>query len=628
MNKKKTLVRVPLKEEYFNNKMNEKALYLMLPSDHECYCVEEDIKKGGIQFNSLVHLIKKKKISRIITLSADSEEMGLMAVAYLAMDFIVKRGGIEEDLAYGFEDDGTFWTEDEWKIPIISLNDIVNYMRNYEPPVESGGYLMAQAQSRNVHQPYWRSCLHESVCILVKRMDIDADYMEYINVFAKNRNVFVVFLEKDSFANRMIEELPFGCMDIKHFQALKNNFVLSNASDTVTVSFGESDGKLYYKNVLKQNFKQRGIRVCKDFSYERLVNLASSIDAQSVCKMLDKIIDYALKDVENLHTMVMKNQNFDFVDQFMREQSATGKEESGQALMENNLVGMEQIKQQVYDVVNVMRYHKLRRQMNIRGSHFHNVHMMLGAPGTAKTTVARYMGKMMFDEKLLSDNRFICMNGAEMKGKYVGHSAPKIKELFEKYDVIIIDEAYSIVEADGNIDSFGNEAIAQLIIELEKHSTDKLIIFAGYGGRNVDERDNKMSVFLDANPGIKSRITSTFFFDSYTADEMVQIFMRIAGNGNYKVQPSAAEIVKDFFAERVNDRAFGNGREARALLENAVLFAARRMMVPKKEQYTAEELITLSIEDVKAAIEKMRMGFGMGKSKHRQIGFKVQQAEG
>lgn len=33
--------------------------------------------------------------------------------------------------------------------------------------------------------------------------------------------------------------------------------------------------------------------------------------------------------------------------------------------------------------------------------------------------------------------------------------------------MIIIDEAYSIVEENGTMDSFGNEAIAQLIIELE-----------------------------------------------------------------------------------------------------------------------------------------------------------------
>ena len=97
------------------------------------------------------------------------------------------------------------------------------------------------------------------------------------------------------------------------------------------------------------------------------------------------------------------------------------------------------------------------------------------------------------------------------------------KKLFENYDVIIIDEAYSIVEENGTMDSFGNEAIAQLIIELENHSTDKLIIFAGYGG-DVDEKDNRMQTFLNSNPGIKSRITSTFNFKSYSAKEMIEIF--------------------------------------------------------------------------------------------------------
>ena len=63
--------------------------------------------------------------------------------------------------------------------------------------------------------------------------------------------------------------------------------------------------------------------------------------------------------------------------------------------------------------------------------------------------------------------------------------------------------------------SFSKEAIAQLIIELEKHSMDKLVIFAGYGGPKVREKDNKMKVFLDANPGIKSRICRQLCFQTY-----------------------------------------------------------------------------------------------------------------
>lgn len=84
--------------------------------------------------------------------------------------------------------------------------------------------------------------------------------------------------------------------------------------------------------------------------------------------------------------------------------------------------------------------------------------------------------------------------------------------------------------------------LLQLIIELENHSTDKLIIFAGYGGKKVNEKNNKMKDFLDANPGIKSRITSTIYFDSYSPDEMVQILFRIAENNHYCLDENIREM--------------------------------------------------------------------------------------
>ena len=92
------------------------------------------------------------------------------------------------------------------------------------------------------------------------------------------------------------------------------------------------------------------------------------------------------------------------------------------------------------------------------------------------------MGKIMEEEKLLPGSHFTCVNGAELKGMYVGHSAPKTKALFEENDIIVIDEAYSLTGDRSEPDSFSREAIAQLVIELEEHAEDKLVIFAGYGG--------------------------------------------------------------------------------------------------------------------------------------------------
>lgn len=238
------------------------------------------------------------------------------------------------------------------------------------------------------------------------------------------------------------------------------------------------------------------------------------------------------------------------------------------------LVGLEDVKRQVLNVVNVMKYNRIREKMGISGSCYHNVHVMLGAPGTAKTTVAQLMGQIMVEEHLLPDNRFACVNGAELKGMYVGHSAPKTKALFEDNDIIVIDEAYSLVGDRGDHDSFAKEALAQLIIELENHSADKLIIFAGYGGKKVNEKNN----------------------------EMVQILFKIAENNHYRLDETIREMLRPYFQKRMKDDNFGNGREARSLLETAVVYTAERVLAQKKKAYTRAEMQTIAYEDVEKAV--------------------------
>lgn len=62
------------------------------------------------------------------------------------------------------------------------------------------------------------------------------------------------------------------------------------------------------------------------------------------------------------------------------------------------------------------------------------------------------------------------------------------------------------------------------------------MIFAGYGGTDVDEKNNKMKEFIDANPGIKSRINSHLLFPSYTAPEMAEIFKKHVEMSGYERQ--------------------------------------------------------------------------------------------
>lgn len=296
--------------------------------------------------------------------------------------------------------------------------------------------------------------------------------------------------------------------------------------------------------------------------------------------------------------------------------------------LREDLIGMDQVKEQVMETVQVMKFNRLRKEMGMKKSSYHNVHMMLGAPGTAKTTVAKLMGKIMEEEKLLPGSQFTCVNGAELKGMYVGHSAPKTKALFEENDIIVIDEAYSLTGDRSEPDSFSREAIAQLVIELEEHAEDKLVIFAGYGGTDVDEKNNKMKEFIDANPGIKSRINSTFYFPSYTAPEMAEIFKKHAEISGYELPENWKEPITAYFSTRVNDENFGNGREARALFEKVSVQMAKRIMGDAngglQNSINEKAIKQCRISDIEGAIRRAREETKQisGRVKvHNRIGF-------
>lgn len=257
--------------------------------------------------------------------------------------------------------------------------------------------------------------------------------------------------------------------------------------------------------------------------------------------------------------------------------------------------------------MDVLRFNKVREKRSSEKREYHNVHLFVGAPGTAKTTVAKMMAKEMQKEGLLRGSRFISLSGAQLKASYLGQTAPKVHALFENYDAIFIDEAYSLTSTDAyGADLYAQEALAQLAIELEEHATDKLVIFAGYGGRNVSKKNNLMHRFLEANPGISSRINSTIYFDSYTPENMVEIVHHLAKLSKMNMSNEADGKIAEYFRTREKAEDFGNGREARMLLEQSERSAASRLAGRDTDKISDKELNTLKKEDVETAIEALK----------------------
>ena len=84
------------------------------------------------------------------------------------------------------------------------------------------------------------------------------------------------------------------------------------------------------------------------------------------------------------------------------------------------------------------------RSRTVKQPYFHAV--FTGNPGCAKTTCARLYARALAQEGITKHDRFAELTRASLCGKYQGHTAQMVKEVFKqnKGGTIFIDEAYSL----------------------------------------------------------------------------------------------------------------------------------------------------------------------------------------
>ena len=255
------------------------------------------------------------------------------------------------------------------------------------------------------------------------------------------------------------------------------------------------------------------------------------------------------------------------------------------------LVGLAPVKAEIKLVANLITVQKLRTERKLPVADTSRHLVFTGNPGTGKTTVARLLAQIYRTLGVVSKGHLVETDRAGMVAGYVGQTALKVDEVVKSAlgGVLLVDEAYSLARGDDN--DFGQEAIDALVKRMEDHRDDLVVIVAGYPA--------EMELFVESNPGLRSRFPKSIHFPDYTTDELVAIFRSMCETNHYVADDGALAEVRTRLDAIERGKGFGNGRVVRNLFEATLGSQANRVVAVK--DVTNEQLCALTADDVRAA---------------------------
>ena len=359
--------------------------------------------------------------------------------------------------------------------------------------------------------------------------------------------------------------------------AFKNDFLdLASKLDAITNSCGEIVKMADAISELQEH--DATIRLLQKIS-----KIQESSDMQKEVKVLAMALKDSMLKFFGYHYIMSVNE---------KNQEQYSDEKTLEELLNelNCLIGLEDVKNKVNDLIAYQKIQVLRSQCGLC-SQKGTLHMAFtGNPGTGKTTVARIVGHVYKQIGLLSKGHFIEVSRTDLIAGYQGQTALKVKKVIEqaKGGVLFIDEAYSITENDHS-DSYGRECLTELTKALEDYRDDLVVIVAGY--------TEPMHHFFASTPGLKSRFNTFIEFPDYSSNELFAMFEKICLSNDYALSDDVKKLILCELEKCVStkNQNFANGRLVRNMYECLIMKHARR--VSSMQKPSREELSTLITED-------------------------------
>ncbi|WP_283135815.1 AAA family ATPase [Rhizohabitans arisaemae] len=271
----------------------------------------------------------------------------------------------------------------------------------------------------------------------------------------------------------------------------------------------------------------------------------------------------------------------------------------------DGLIGLDRVKAEIRKLVDFARLRAVMRERGMRELPFNRHLIFVGPPGTGKTEVAQRYADIAAALGLVAEPKVVKVDRGSLVAKHIGHTEDNMRKAIDRArgGVLFIDEVYQLVE--GGEADFGRQAVDVLLARMEELRDELVVIVAGYA--------KEMDRFLNFNPGLRSRFTTTITFPNYTPAELVEIVGRFAAEAGFRLPADTRQALNRHFAAVPADTSFGNARHARTVFDAMVIELAGRIS-------ETEEIDLLLPSDAEGALRRTGLGVGAGVEDPRRAG--------
>lgn len=226
---------------------------------------------------------------------------------------------------------------------------------------------------------------------------------------------------------------------------------------------------------------------------------------------------------------------------------------------------------------------KCRERLKLLQGHF--VHaLLLGKPGTGKTTFASLLVDVWDALGIIDKRRFRITKRSDWVGKYQGHSVAKAKKLIEscKGGVIFIDEAYSIISSKDGDDMYGQEVLTEIVEAMSNVDKQVIFIMAGY------EKDMKQ--LFTYNAGLERRFGYVYRFKTPASTMIQHIFTKQLTGTRWKCCKSEKQEIYEFFGRNFSKLTHGGGSTNQLIFHSKQASVVRQFPEKSNSELTLKDL--------------------------------------